>query len=223
MLNRIVNTSNESTQKHRVLMIDLENCPNQIHKLMNNLEQYSQIVVCYAQSGSKVPLDWIIPLTSVVNGNRLKIVKMPNGGKNAADFGITFWAGMLMAQSSSDTHFDIVSNDADLDHCVSLLESQDRSAKRIGTIKENIQELAAEKNSVTSAHLYCQHLATYHKNRPVKKETLLNSIKSKFNGSEVNPERVLLDLQKNGVIALKENKITYNQEKISQFAQSILR
>ena len=77
---------------NRVLLIDLENCPSQINQLMNNLEQYSHVVVCYAQSGAKIPLDWVVPLTATVNNDRLKIVKMPNNGKNAADFGITFWA-----------------------------------------------------------------------------------------------------------------------------------
>ncbi|BBL74835.1 PIN domain-containing protein [Methylomagnum ishizawai] len=93
----------------RVLLIDLENCPNQINHLMKSLEQYSQVVICYAQSGARVPIDWIVDLTAVVNANRLRIVKTPGNGKNAADFGITFWAGVLMAQLPEDTGFVIVS------------------------------------------------------------------------------------------------------------------
>jgi len=34
----------------RILLIDLENCPSQINQLMKDLEDYSIIVVCYAQS-----------------------------------------------------------------------------------------------------------------------------------------------------------------------------
>ena len=49
---------------------------------------------------------------------------MPNAGKNAADFGIAFWAGILVSQLPDDTHFDIISNDADLDFVVDLLISQ---------------------------------------------------------------------------------------------------
>lgn len=30
---------------NRVLLIDLENCPSQINQLMDNLEQYSRVVV----------------------------------------------------------------------------------------------------------------------------------------------------------------------------------
>ena len=74
----------------KVLLIDLENCPSQINELLENLENYSQVVICYAQSGAKIPIDWILPLTKVVNDDHLKIIKMPTIGKNAADFGITF-------------------------------------------------------------------------------------------------------------------------------------
>jgi hypothetical protein len=40
--------------------------------------------VCYAQSGAKIPIDWIMALTNTINDNRLKLVKMPTVGKNAA-------------------------------------------------------------------------------------------------------------------------------------------
>jgi len=185
---------------------------------MNNLEQYAQIVVCYAQSGTKIPLDWIIPLTTVVNQNRLKIVKMPNGGKNAADFGIAFWAGLLMAQTNNDAHFDIVSDDADLDHVVSLLNDQQRSAKRIRTQKQNDAAPIA-KNPPTSAQEYCIHLDTHQKNRPVKKETLLNHIKSKFNGAGIDAEKLFEELSRQGAIKLVDNKISYNQKKITELAK----
>lgn len=203
---------------HRILMIDLENCPGQIRELMNDLEQYAQVVVCYAQSGTKVPLDWIIPLTTVVNENRLKIVKMPNGGKNAADFGIAFWAGNLLAQASVDAHFDIVSDDADLDHVVSLLNGQRASAKRIRTQKQNNSDSAPAINPTASVQAYCLHLNTHQKNRPVKKETLLNHIKSKFNGAGIDEEKLFTDLCRQGAVQLADNKISYNQKKITELA-----
>jgi PIN domain len=202
----------------RVLLIDLENCPTQINQLMNDLEQYSHVVVCYAQSGAKIPLDWIVPLTSTVNNDRLKIVKMPNNGKNAADFGITFWAGVFMAQLPIETHFDIVSNDADLDHVVSLLKNQQRSAERISNKKDNSQLASASKGLVNMSiddclHEYCSHLVKYSK--PAKKATLLNSIKSKFKAN-IDPEELIKGLIKKGVINVKDDKITYNQQKIDK-------
>ena len=205
---------------NRVLLIDLENCPSQINHLMDNLEQYSHVVVCYAQSGAKIPLDWVVPLTNTVNNDRLKIVKMPNGGKNAADFGITFWAGVFMAQSPLETHFDIVSNDTDLDHVVSLIKSQQRSAERISNKKDNLQLASVTNEPVNQSkhdclHEYCSHLVKHSK--PAKKSTLLNSIKSKFKAN-IDPEELIEELIKQGVINVKDDKITYNLQKLTKFA-----
>ena len=215
------NASKETMEKTiRVLLIDLENCPNQVQQLMENLEKYSHVVVCYAQSGAKIPLDWVIPLTTTVNDDRLKIVKMPNSGKNSADFGITFWAGILMAQLPLQAHFDIVSNDTDLDHVVSLLISQQRSAQRIGTKKENpvVVTVAKETETEIQKYLlqYCLHLKNH--NKPAKKETLLNGIRSTFKAN-INPEELFEELSKQGVITVKDNRITYNLQKITKFAE----
>jgi hypothetical protein len=206
---------------NRVLLIDLENCPSQINQLMNNLKLYSHVVVCYAQSGVKIPIDWIVPLTATVNDNRFKLVKMPKGGKNAADFGISFWAGVFMAQLPLQTHFDIVSNDNDLDHVVSLLISQQRSAERIGFKKDNQEVFLGTSEPVTTSkedclHEYCLHLVKHSK--PAKKETLLNSIKSKFKVNNVDPEELFEELMKRGIINVRENKISYIQQKLTEFA-----
>jgi len=88
-------TNKNGNDVAKVLLIDLENCPNQIHQLQKNLEQFSQVVICYAQSGAKIPLDWLMPLSATVNANKLKVFKMANGGKNAADFGICFFLLVL--------------------------------------------------------------------------------------------------------------------------------
>jgi hypothetical protein len=209
----------------RVLLIDLENCPSQINQLMENLEQYSQVVVCYAQSGAKIPVDWIMALTTTINDNRLKLVKMPTVGKNSADFGITFWAGILMAQLPTNTHFDIVSNDTDLDYVVSLLIDQKRTAERVGIKKENLSAVAIEikaQNLETQNNYlqeYCLHLVNHSK--PVKKETLLNSIKAKFKSDNIDVDQLVERLVKNGVITMNESKIVYNQQKLTKFANTI--
>ena len=206
---------------NRVLLIDLENCPSQIHQLMSNLEQYSHVVVCYAQSGVKIPIDWIVPLTATVNDNRFKLVKMLQGGKNAADFGITFWAGVFMAQLPLQTHFDIVSNDTDSDHVVSLLINQQRGAKRIGIKKDNPEVVSVTNEPLNyskrrNLQEYCLHLVNHSK--PTKKETLLNSINSKFKANNINSEELIEQLRKQGVINVEDNKITYNPQKLTEFA-----
>ncbi len=166
----------------KVLLIDLENCPNQIDQLKENLELFSQVVICYAQSGAKIPLDWLMPLSGAVNENKLKIFRMANGGKNAADFGICFFAGVLMQKLQQETHFVIISNDTDLDHVVNLLKSQGRSAERVGAKKEEKPAIVIATTSLSPIKTYCMHLVAYSKNRPAKKETLRNSIECMFKG-----------------------------------------
>jgi hypothetical protein len=216
----------------RVLLIDLENCPNQINQLMTHLEKYSMVVVCYAQSGAKIPIDWLMPLTGIVNNKRLKWVKMPTTGKNAADFGITFWAGVLMAKLPPNTHFDIVSNDSDLDHVVSLLIDQKRTAERVGTKKENLSiSTEIKATSVTTKidiksqnhylHEYCLSLINMKTGKPAKKETLLNSINAKFKSDNIDAEKLVETLIRNAVITINESKIAYNQQKLTQFANTI--
>lgn len=217
--------------KTKVLLIDLENCPSQINQLMNHLDEYSHIVICYAQSGAKIPVDWMMPLTTVINEGRLKLIKMPEVGKNAADFGIAFWAGVLMAQLPEKAHFDILSNDADLDYVVSLLSSENRSAERRGIKKENppvlieakIIEVKTADSNTQSYYLreYCLSLIGMKTMKPAKKETLLNSIKAKFRFTDVDANAVFEMLFKSGAISINENKVGYNQQKLTKLATVI--
>jgi hypothetical protein len=217
--------TNQNDEIGRVLLIDLENCPDQIYQLQKNLEQFSQVVICYAQTGAKIPLDWLIPLSITVSSNKLRIFKMTTGGKNAADFGICFFAGALMQQLHKETHFVIISNDTDLDHVVSLLKSQGRSAERVGTKKEEkkITNTATETiveatTSVLPVKIYCMHLVTYSKNRPAKKDTLLNSIKNKLKDTPEAAVEVLRLLTAQGAVMVSENKVSYNDKKIKELA-----
>ncbi|MFM8330697.1 MAG: PIN domain-containing protein, partial [Candidatus Methylumidiphilus sp.] len=192
----------------------------QIHQLMKDLQQFSQVVICYAQSGAKIPIDWIMPLTQTVNSNRLKIFKTPGIGKNAADFGITFWAGVLMQQLPQNTHFTVVSEDTDLDHVINLLKSQGRTAERINTKKEEL--LAVSNPSVAPSPIQscCVSLLKNSKNRPVKPETLLNHINSGFKDDTLTPEMLIEELIKQSAISVANGRITYNEPIITRLANS---
>jgi len=61
-------------------------------------------------------------------------------------------------------------------------------------------------------------LLQHDKNRPVKKETLLNNIKNKFKSDDVDPELIFAGLTKHGAISLKDNKIIYSQDNIARLA-----
>ena len=202
----------------QILLIDLENCPSQLSVLLKDLEQYQQVIVCYAQSGAKIPLDWLMPLNQMINQQRLKIVKMPNTGKNAADFGICFLAGMLMAEQPQNTHFVIMSNDSDLDHTIKLLKSYGRTAERISLKKEEVTTTIVNIKETTLKG-YCQKLIIQQKNRPSSPTSLLNSLRSYY-GQDLNTaESSFNQLLELGLITLTaNNKVTYHDNKIRQYA-----
>lgn len=204
---------NDSPPPQKVLLVDLENCPSQIKHLQGDMEVFARVVICYANGAPRIPLDWLVPLAKAVNADRLRVVKMENPGKNAADFGICFFAGMLMQDLPADTHFVIVSNDADLDHAVSLLISQGRTAERVGKLAEPAEEkgngIAAHETS-NPVGVYCAHLLAHPKTRPAKEATLRSSIKAKLGGDEKMAEEVLKSLLSFAAVKIEQGGVTYN-------------
>jgi len=202
------------TENIKILLIDLENCPNQIHQLQENLEEYTKVIICYAKTGVKIPLDWLIPLSAVVNENKLNVFKMANIGKNSADFGISFFAGSLMQEFQKKAHFVIISNDTDLDHVVNLLLSQGCTAERIGLKKDTV--VVSNNSKLSALQLYCTHLVAHSTNRPSKKETLLNSIKNKLKDKPEEAKDILQELMKSKALMIVEKKVLYNDNKINE-------
>ena len=147
---------------------------------------------------------------------------MATMGKNSADFGICFFAGVLMQQMPEKSHFVIMSDDTDLDHVVNLLNSQNRTAERIGMRKEEKINITQVQNaSLTEGspiQIYCAHLVSYKKNSPAKKTTLLNSIKNKFKDTPDITNSVLSSLVKHGALVIHENKLIYNDKKINELS-----
>ncbi|MDM1695380.1 NYN domain-containing protein [Thiopseudomonas alkaliphila] len=209
----------------KVLLIDLENCPNQIQHIHENLAAFTRVVICYAQSTAKIPLDWLLPLNQTINQGRLKVIQMTTKGKNSADFGIAFFAGSLMNEMPPHTEFVILSDDTDLDHVVNLLISQDIPAERIGVKKISAAAPTAnKKNSAIETSLtmqrlktFCGQLMQYPKARPAKQESLLNAIRSQCQLKN-NEEKIVLNaLLQNKIVTLNGSQVVYNNTLLQQF------
>lgn len=211
----------------RVLLIDLENCPGKIQQLQEDLNAYTKVVICYASTGAKIPLDWLMALNETINSNRLQIYKMETVGKNSADFGICFYAGMLAQQLGRHSDFTIVSDDTDLDHLVSLLSSQSHTAKRQGKIKaakELIKPkaiaLEVSQEVVDGVRRYCKYLATPIASRPASMTTLRNHICSYMKQDVKNCDAIIEQLINLKVVSVNGVKISYNNTKIGVVVNS---
>lgn len=206
----------------KILLVDLENCPSQIHQLKSNLKEYSQVVICYASTGAKIPLDWLMPLNETINSSRLHIHKMDSVGRNAADFGIFFFAGMLAQKLSGPAEFTIVSDDTDLDHLVSLLENQGHKATREG--KEKAMPVVVEpcvpvRDVAAGVKRYCEQLEAINGNKPASLQALRNSIRSRMAQNLAMTEAVLEQLMKLGAISVDGTKVAYKTDCIKKLAK----
>ncbi len=116
----------------KMLFIDIENQPNEITRLKEHLAAYHLVAIVYAQqSGKLFSLDDLDIYAEKIHKGNLLVYKSPKLGKNAADFSITFLAGRITAVSPEITHFDIVSNDADLDNAIENLKYFGKTAIRL--------------------------------------------------------------------------------------------
>jgi hypothetical protein len=207
----------------RALLIDLDNCPKQIDELPQALAGFAQAIACYGGAEPKVQLSLISLLAPALNEGKLKIIKMEKRGKNAADFGLAFWAGRLMAEMPPETEFLILSQDADLDHVVNLLRSAGRKVERIdgkssqiAIIKSPVavkghQHARRAMPAADLAQTYYARQLQAGKPRPTRKTTLLNSIKSAFkNKKDFKPEEIVQELLKRGIVAIDgKGRVTY--------------
>jgi hypothetical protein len=219
------------TPINKVLLIDLDNCPAEVTQLSENLSQFKRIIGCFGQQEPRIPLSLASVLATPLYQGMLELVKMPRSGKNAADFGLAFMAGRLLAEMPADTEFVILSQDGDLDHVVDMLCASDRKAERIAPTKNgNAQSSTAAKNSNTEvnsvnicdteienlAYHYWNLRLKNNSNRPATKKSLFNSINSSNRGLPAKKVQEILDcLERWKVFTMAknaQNKITYTEK-----------
>lgn len=104
----------------KILIIDIENRPAEISNVLDYIKQYDQVLICFARSGSKIPLDDLLIWVTLLNNKKLKVVRSELLVKNAADFAIAFHLGILAANKEVKYHFTIMSSDKALE-CLKAL------------------------------------------------------------------------------------------------------
>jgi len=202
----------------RALLIDLDNCPRQLDRLPETLTEYTRVIACYGGAEPKVPLGMVPLLATAIYEGRLAIIGMQKKGKNAADFGLAFWAGWLAAEMPPDTEFLILSQDTDLDHVVHMLQRANRQVERLDGKVHRPKRLSTgppkpqveiDGDAVTE---YCTVYLQPARSRPVRKVTLSNSIRAfcKNHKKNITPEEILHGVVVRGVVVIDDNgRVTY--------------
>ena len=203
-----------------ILFIDIENCPSKITELILEFKEYHKVVICYANTGVKIPLDWLTALSNFVMQGRLELIKMGDTANNSADFGITFMLGCYFEQYD---RFEIYSNDKDFDAIINLVNrAPDKKAKRVGTTRSD-KELQFDSLLIKM----CRML---HKiedcSRPVKLEGLRNSIRAQLKARDMTDRarehlvsHVISRMEFLDVVHIKNqgNLVKYNANRMQDF------
>lgn len=214
----IINLPDNSQRS--ILFIDIENCPSKITELILEFKEYHKVVICYANTGVKIPLDWLTALSNFVMQGRLELIKMGDTANNSADFGITFMLGCYFEQYD---RFEIYSNDKDFDAIINLVNrAPDKKAKRVGTTYSD-KELQFDSVLIKM----CRML---HKiedcSRPVKLEGLRNSIRAQLNSRDMTDRarehlvnHVISRMEFLDVVHIKNqgNLVKYNANRMQDF------
>lgn len=85
----------------KILLLDIENIQKTEKEIVKYLSQYQFVYLFYAKSPVNFSLDGVIALSPFITNGKLKILKMPKIGKDAADFGLAFIAGQVSIQVST--------------------------------------------------------------------------------------------------------------------------
>ena len=155
-------------------------------------------------------------------------------GKNAADFALTFHAGLLVNQLPTNTEFTILSDDTGLDYAVHLLHDKGRMASRLSgkeqpakpkpkarsksetpKAKAQVKEPSASgKSPINDAvkKFSAKLKKTKSEKRPKTKKALLNQIESHFPKNKKlakSGEAIFNELEKQGTIKVDNDMVTY--------------
>ncbi|SDB98371.1 PIN domain-containing protein [Acinetobacter boissieri] len=153
---------------NKILLIDIENCGRALHQLQHQLNDYAQVYVVYATSNVNFSLDELHDFLPFIQAGRFHLLKMSKAGKDAADFGLAFWAGKLSQQyHAQDVVFDIVSHDHAMCYVSELLQRQGFDVNIKHQLVEHVEDV-----------LWVKLLHTWSKvqNKPTTSEACINAI-----------------------------------------------
>lgn len=209
----------------KILLLDIENLPKTENELLKFLSQYQHVFLVYAKAPTGFSLDSVVKLSPYIASGKLKILKMPKIGKNAADFGLAFVAGQLSIQfKANEVCFCVMSNDHSMEYVVDLLKIAKFHAEVISNkplLQQNVaQKLKQEVNITAYMVEYCFKITTTKFSKPARVETLLNSLKSNF---KIENElcRLIVDELKNlKLIKIEQTKVQYQMNAIQKYVST---
>lgn len=198
------------TIKTNYVLIDYENVQPPMTELLKSA--CFKVIVFVGANQPKVNFDLVAALQS--KGDDVRYIKIGGTGNNALDFHIAYYIGELAA-ADPQAYFHVISKDRGMDPLITHLKSDKGLRVTRSLAIPDIPALASLTDSTApedeKLSIALAYLVQRGKQRPAKLKTLIGSISALFTPrlDDANTQRLLDELEKNGVFIVTENKVIY--------------
>ena len=199
-------SGNKSMRTNHVL-IDLENV--QLNALTGLDAEHFRVLVFVGANQAKLSFDLVAQVQKL--GSRASYIKIAGNGNNALDFHIAYYIGKLAAEDPL-AYFHIISKDTGFDPLIQYLKGQKIGITRCTTIGDiPLLKVANSKTQLEKIAAVITNLQQRGLSKPRTVKTLSGTISNIFQKELAEEEinSILAKLESSGVIAVKENKISY--------------
>jgi hypothetical protein len=166
-----------------------------------------------------VPVDFADSLQRL--GGKAEYIRIVGNGPNALDFHITYYIGRL-AVEDPDAYFHIISKDAGFDPLICHLKTQKIFAQRVKSIDDiPLVKSANTKSLAERVDLVLSRLNNLKATKPRRVKTLASTVTSLFQQqlSDSEVAELVEELERRGIIAVREGKVSYELSDHVEMAQ----
>lgn len=195
--------------KTKFVLVDFENVQPKDLALLKGGSYRIQIFLGTLQT--KIPVAMARALQAF--GSDVEYLQINGSGKNAADFHIAYYIGLLSA-AAPDAEFHVVTKDTGFDPLLKHLEEKGIFCRRsisIAAIPLGLATKSASASIADSAKAVIANLTKRKSAKPRTLKTLRSTIKALL-GSQVTEEdldRIVEHMTKRGAISIADGKVQY--------------
>lgn len=190
-----------------VLLIDYENVrPVSLDDLADTGVSVKLFV---GQSQTKVPIELVTSAQHL--GDRLEWIRITGTGKNALDFHIAYWMGLLIGREATE-EFVVLSKDTGFDPLIRHVNDSRGKCRRINSLAELTHSGDVEIANPGHVAKAIENLSKVDpKKRPQKRSTLSKHVKAAIKGiEEAQADEIVEALFVGGKVTEESGRVKYH-------------
>lgn len=168
-----------------------------------------KVILFIGASQTKIPVELVMSMQEL--GHNAEYVRIEGNGKNALDFHITFYLGVLFDKDPAG-YFHIISKDSGFDILIKHLKDKNVAIQRHNQIADiHSVKIPMSTTLDDKIQIIVDYLIKRGNAKPRKVETLSNTISSLFSRSlsEDELEELINSLVQRNLINIEEMKVHY--------------